>query len=119
MNTQGINKKRVVAFMLSMLLIMQQSLTYQVLAASTITNADGSTINPSDGNTWNIGPDAVNGNTGFKQFDKINLEKGDVLNFIYSYIKQKGYSVDWNADNGTHSVPKLQIQEVILIHSLT
>lgn len=61
--------------MLSMLLIMQQSLTYQVLAASTITNADGSTINPSDGNTWNIGPDAVNGNTGFKQFDKINLEK--------------------------------------------
>lgn len=104
MNTQGINKKRVVAFMLSMLLIMQQSLTYQVLAASTITNADGSTINPSDGNTWNIGPDAVNGNTGFKQFDKINLEKGDVLNFIYSYIKQKGYSVNWNPDNGTHSV---------------
>ena len=107
MNTQGINKKRVVAFMLSMLLIMQQSLTYQVLAASTITNADGSTINPSDGNTWNIGPDAVNGNTGFKQFDKINLEKGDVLNFIYSYIKQKGYSVDWNADNGTHSVTQI------------
>lgn len=89
MNTQGINKKRVVAFMLSMLLIMQQSLTYQVLAASTITDANNNQINNGGGNTWNIRPDAVKGDTGFKQFGEINLAKGDVLNFIYNYILQK------------------------------
>ncbi len=82
---------------------MQQSFAYQVLA-STITNADGSAIKPSVGdNTWNIGPDAVNGQTGFKHFDQIDLSKGDVLNFIYSYINQSGINVDWNADNKTHS----------------
>lgn len=68
---------------------MQQSLTYQVLAASTITNGDGTTINPNGGdNTWNIRPDAVNGKTGFKEFGKIDLSQGDILNFIYSYINQ-------------------------------
>ena len=103
MNTQGINKKRVVAFALSMLLIMQQSLTYQVLA-SEITNANGTTIQPNGGdNIWNITPDAVNGQVGFKQFGKIDLTQGDVLNFIYSYVKQRGYEVNWNPENGTHS----------------
>ena len=98
MNTKGINKKRVIAFGLSMLLVMQQSLAYQVLA-STITNADKSPIAPNGGdNVWNVRPDAVNGQTGFKQFDKINLDQGDVLNFIYNYIQQKeGYKYDASA----------------------
>ena len=89
MNTQGINKKRVVAFMLSMLLIMQQSLTYQVLAASTITDGNNNQINNGGGNVWDIYPDAVKGDAGFKQFGKIDLAKGDVLNFIYQYITQQ------------------------------
>ena len=83
------------------MLVLQQSLAYQVLAASTITNADGSAIKPSVGdNTWNIGPDAVNGNTGFKQFDQINLGQGDILNFIYSYINQSNVDVNWNPNGG-------------------
>ncbi len=91
MKTLGINKKRVVAFLLSLLLIMQQSLTYQVLA-STITDGAGNPIQSNTGSTtngtWNIRPDAVNGQTGFKQFDQINLSQGDVLNFIYNYLNQ-------------------------------
>ena len=88
-NTKGINKKRVIAFGLSMLLVMQQSLAYQVLAASTITDGNNNPIQNGGGNSWNIRPDAVNGETGFKQFGKIDLGQGDVLNFIYSYIQQK------------------------------
>ena len=74
MMTQKTNKRKLIAFILSFLLIMQQSLTYQVLAASTITNADGSPIAPNGGdNVWNIRPDAGNGDLGFKLFDQFNL----------------------------------------------
>ena len=82
------NRKRTIALILSMLLVMQQSFALQVLATE-ITNGDGSTIAPNGGDhTWNIRPDAVNGNNGFKQFGKIDLSQGDVLNFIYNYVKQ-------------------------------
>ena len=63
MNTQGINKKRVVAFVLSMLLIMQQSLTYQVLAATEITNGNGGAITPDSNGIYNLYPDSYNKNT--------------------------------------------------------
>ena len=105
MKTLGINKKRVVAFMLSLLLIMQQSLTYQVLA-STITNADGTAIPSAGNNTWNVGPDAVNGNIGYKQFDQINLDQGHILNFIYSYMKQK-QEIGWTGSS--HGIIKEEI----------
>ena len=79
---------RLIAGTLSFLFIMQQSLCYQVIA-STITNADGSAINknPQTGN-FEIRPDAFNGDVGFKQFGKIELSKGDVLNFIYQWYQQ-------------------------------
>ena len=98
MKIRKINRKRITAFILSFLLVMQQSFAYQVLA-STITNADGTAIKPSVGdNTWNIGPDAVNGQTGFKQFDQINLDQGHILNFIYSYMKQK-QEIGWTGSS--------------------
>ena len=88
MKRKTINKKRVTAFLLSFLLVMQQSLTYQVLA-STITNGDGSAItkHPDSGN-YEILPDAWNGNIGFKHFDQFKLDKGDVANFIYQWYTQ-------------------------------
>ncbi len=101
MTTSKFNKKRVTAFALSLLLVMQQSFTYQVVA-STITSANGTVINPT-GNTYNIKPDAVNGKTGYKQFDKIDLSANDILNFIYNYTTQN-VDVQWNAQNGTHSI---------------
>ena len=95
-----INRKRITALALSMMLVLQQSFALQVLASTSITNADGSPIAGNNG-TWNIGPDAVNGNVGFKQFDKINLEQGDVLNFIYSYVLQnQDHSATWVPGSG-------------------
>ena len=105
MNTQGISKKRVVAFALSMLLIMQQSFALQVLS-TTITDGAGNKINPNGGdNVWNVRPDAANGDVGFKQFGKIDLTQGDILNFIYSYIKQDLHvEPDASATGGTKIV---------------
>ena len=89
MKKKKINLNKFIALILSFLFIMQQSLAYQVLAQSTITNGDGSVIGPNGGeNIWNIKPDAVNGDTGFKQFGKIDLGQGDILNFIYNYVMQ-------------------------------
>ena len=89
MKKKKINLNKFIALTLSFLFIMQQSLAYQVLAQSTITNGDGSIIGPNGGdNIWNIKPDAVNGDTGFKQFGKIDLGQGDILNFIYNYVMQ-------------------------------
>ena len=93
MKNRKINTKRITAFMLSLLLILQQSFTYQVLA-STITNGDGSAISGQNG-VYNVRPDAVNGTTGFKEFGKIDLSQGDVLNLIYDYIKQNE-NITWN-----------------------
>ena len=81
MKRSGINKKRIIAFILSFLFIMQQSLAYQVMAESIITNGDGSALQGNNG-IYNIRPDAYNGNVGFKHFDKLQLGQGDILNFI-------------------------------------
>ena len=88
-----INTKRLTAFVLSALLVMQQSLAYQVLA-SEITDANNNLI-PGQNGVYNVRPDAVNGATGFKQFGKIDLSDGDVLNFIYNYLQQIEH-VTWN-----------------------
>ena len=99
MKTQGINKKRVTAFILSFLLVMQQSLAYQALASS-ITDANNNPIKSDNGSIdngiWNMYPDAVNGQTGFKQFGEIKLDQGDILNFMYQYLMQ---NVEGDAGN--------------------
>ena len=86
MKITQINTKRTIAFILSLLLVIQQSFAFQVLATS-ITDGNNHEIVGNNG-VWNIRPDAVNGVTGFKQFGKIDLSQGDVLNFIYNYITQ-------------------------------
>lgn len=87
MKTTKFNGKKIIAFTLCTLFVLQQSLTYQVLA-STITNADGSAIGK-DSQTGNfeIRPDAINGSTGFKQFNDFKLDKGDIANFIYQWTQ--------------------------------
>ena len=95
-----INKKRITALALSMMLVLQQSFAMQVLATS-ITDVNGNQIQGNNG-TWNIRPDAVNGDVGFKQFGEINLDNGDVLNFIYNYVKQT-QNVTWDDNTKTPS----------------
>ena len=76
MKIKRINRKKITAFLLSFLFLMHQSLAFQVLA-STITNGDGSAIKPNpDTGNFDVRPDAWNGNTGFKHFDKIDLSQG-------------------------------------------
>ena len=95
-------RKRLIAFVLSSLFIMQQSFAYQVMA-TTITNADNTAI-PGNNGTWNITPDAVNDSTrtGFKEFGQIDLSNGDILNFIYTYLPQRGVSIKYNEANGNN-----------------
>ena len=89
-----INRKRITALALSMMLVLQQSFAMQVLAETSITDVNGNKIQGQNG-VWNVTPDAVNGDVGFKQFGKINLDQGDVLNFIYNYVKQT-QNVTWD-----------------------
>ena len=90
MKRQGINRKRLTAFVLSFLLVMQQSLAYQVFAQSTITDGAGNTIGQKPGGGYEFRPDAVNGDVGFKQFQDFILGKGDVANFIYQWMQKTG-----------------------------
>ena len=76
--------------MLSFLFVMQQSMAYQVLAQSIITDVNGKPIGTNPGGNYEFRPDAVNGDVGFKQFDQFILEKGDVANFIYQWMQKTG-----------------------------
>ncbi len=96
MKRQGINRKRLIAFALSFLLVMQQSLAYQVLAQSTITDGAGNAIGQKPGGGYEFRPDAVNGDVGFKQFQDFILGKGDVANFIYQWMQKDNPHVDEN-----------------------
>lgn len=105
MKYSGINKKRLIAFMLSFLFVMQQSMAYQVLAQSIITDVNGKPIGTNPGGNYEFRPDAVNGDVGFKQFDQFILEKGDVANFIYQWMQKTGSigpdgTVNWDTKFG-------------------
>lgn len=96
-NSKRIGKakaNKVIAGFLAFMFLMHQSLCYQVLA-STITNGDGSPVTPSTDGSYNIRPDAINGDVGFKHFNDLNLSKGEILNFIYQYYQQ-GHKIDGN-----------------------
>lgn len=105
MKRQGINRKRLIAFALSFLLVMQQSLAYQVLAQSTITDGAGNAIGQKPGGGYEFRPDAVNGDVGFKQFKDFILGKGDVANFIYQWMQKTGQikpdgTIQWDTKQG-------------------
>lgn len=105
MKRQGINRKRLIAFALSFLLVMQQSLAYQVLAQSTITDGAGNAIGQKPGGGYEFRPDAVNGDVGFKQFQDFILGKGDVANFIYQWMQKTGQikpdgTIQWDTKQG-------------------
>ena len=87
------NRKRIIAFILSLLLVMQQSFAFQVLAASVVTDGNGNTINPDANGAYNMYPDAYNGDVGFRNFDRLELGSGDVMNFIFQWlaVKENGY----------------------------
>ena len=96
-NKRTTNKRRVVASVLSLLMVMQQSATYQAMAESTITNVDGVGLSKDNG-VYNITPDMVDGDVGFRKFDQFKLEPGDVANFIFKMYNRyaDGNAADTN-----------------------
>ena len=47
--------------------------------ASVITGVEG------NGGIFNINPEHVNGDVGYRQYDQFELSKGDIANLIYKY----------------------------------
>ena len=82
------DKKRFVPLILCSVLVLQQSLTNQA-AASTITDGNGVPINTHPGTGhYEIRPDAWNGKVGFKEFQQLKLDEGDIMNFIFQWYNQ-------------------------------
>lgn len=102
------NKKRVVASVLGLLMVMQQSAVY----ASTITNAAGENIpTGANGQYW-LTPDMVNEalKTGFRKFKDFNLSAEDVANFLFTARNSKAW-VDGN--NSTHEYSEAGIDTFV------
>ena len=98
MEDKRLNKKCIVASLLSLLIITHQTAALSVFAATTITNSSGDALSPdtlisTPGNVgfYNITPDVVNKTTktGFRKFNDFILDKGDVANFIFKWYNQK------------------------------
>ena len=82
------DKKRFIPLILCSVLVLQQSLTNQA-AASTITDGNGVPINTHPGTGhYEIRPDAWNGKVGFKEFQQLKLDEGDIMNFIFQWYNQ-------------------------------
>ena len=83
------NKRRVVASVLGLLMVMQQAvpvMAYTAPPVTNITNSDGRPLLPQLGE-YNITPDMVNiaQKLGFRSFQDFQLAAGDVANFVMQY----------------------------------
>ncbi len=59
--------------------------------ASTITDGKGQTINPIQDGHYMIRPDLFNDKVGFKEFQKLELSKGEILDFIFQAYNIDGF----------------------------
>ena len=97
------SNRRVVASILSLLMVMQQSALS--VMASNITNWNGDAMmkNPQTG-AYHITPDMVNEalRTGFRKFRDFNLSAGDIANFLMMARNSDAW-VDGNHSNHQYS----------------
>lgn len=75
---RNLSKKKLFAAVLSVSFAVQQSAFLGVYA----TDISGITGN---NGIYNINPDQIKGDTGFRQYENFNLSKGDVANLIFKY----------------------------------
>ena len=68
--------RRITASLLTAFFLVQQSMIAPDLATN-ITGVTGTN------GTYNISPTAVNGQTGFRQYQDFDLSAGDIANLIY------------------------------------
>ena len=73
-----INKRKLVASLLTVCFLAHQTMALNVMA-STITGVQN------NNGVFNITPGAVNGTTGFRQYKDFNLSEGDIANLIFKY----------------------------------
>ena len=86
------NKKRLAPLIVCSLLVLQQT---AAVAASNITDGEGAPIakDPYSGH-FEISPDAFHGDVGFKKFQDLKLDKGDIMNFIFEAYNLNGNIVN-------------------------
>ena len=117
-NIRTNNKKRLISTILCSLFVLQQSLVYPAMA-SVIQDGAGNDIgkHPYTGN-YEIRPDLYNyynGKVGFKEFQKLQLSEGDVLNFIFqAYNGSVPESQYWDIDTFVNFVnSQVNIQGIV------
>ena len=74
----NLSVKKLVAFVLTSLFFMQQIMILPAIAT------DITGVGPGENGQYNIHPDFVHGDTGFRHYDNFNLSKGDVANLIFA-----------------------------------
>ncbi len=74
----NLSVKKLVAFVLTSLFFMQQTMILPAIAT------DITGVRPGENGQYNIHPDFVHGDTGFRHYDNFNLSKGDVANLIFA-----------------------------------
>lgn len=79
------SKRNLVISVLGSALLIQAGYNNEVFG----TEITGVSKNNTTG-AFDIRPDAFNGSTGFRKYEKFELTKGDVANFIFQYLKNDG-----------------------------
>ena len=83
------SKKQLAVSLVSSALILQAACYSAAFAASSIIGSGGAlTVSPETG-AYDIRPEAIKGDTGFRKFSKFELGQGDVANFIFRALNEK------------------------------
>ena len=75
---KNLSKRKLLAAVLSVSFVMQQSALMNVMATD-ITGVTG------NNGIYNINPSDIKGDTGFRQYENFNLSQGDIANLIFKY----------------------------------
>lgn len=75
---KDLSKRKLLAAVLSVSFVMQQSVFLSV-SATDITGVTG------NNGIYNINPETIKGDMGFRQYENFNLSKGDIANLIFKY----------------------------------
>lgn len=75
---KDLSKRKLLAAVLSVSFVMQQS-AFLSVSATDITGVTG------NNGIYNINPEQIKGDTGFRQYEHFNLSQGDIANLIFKY----------------------------------
>ncbi len=91
--------KKLIPLILCSVLVLQQTFVNASFASEIIDGAGNAVIKHPGTHDYQIRPDLYNGKVGFKEFNKLDLSNGDVLNFIFqAYRGSVPESQYWDID---------------------